>query len=168
MASRKPVIGVMGAAGGASPADLALAEELGAEIARRNWVLLTGGRDSGVMKAATRGAKAVAGSLTVGILPSSRGEESPLLDVAIFTDMGNARNAINVLSSDVVVVCGNGGAGTASEAALAIKVKKPLILLRCSKVMKAFFTDLSKDVRSADTVSEAASMIEGFLQPRQT
>jgi uncharacterized protein (TIGR00725 family) len=42
--------------------------------------------------------------------------------------MGKARNVINVLSADVVVVCG-GGPGTASEAAHALNTGRPLILL---------------------------------------
>jgi predicted oxidoreductase len=42
--------------------------------------------------------------------------------------MGSARNAINVLSSDVVVAC-TGGAGTLSEIALALKAGKTVILL---------------------------------------
>ena len=41
--------------------------------------------------------------------------------------MGNARNVINVLSSRVVVAC-PGGAGTASEVALAVKCNRPVIL----------------------------------------
>ncbi|CAK6693479.1 hypothetical protein [Synechococcus sp. CBW1107] len=43
--------------------------------------------------------------------------------------MGQARNVINVLSADVVVVCGGGGPGTASEAAHALNAGRPLILL---------------------------------------
>ena len=43
--------------------------------------------------------------------------------------MGQARNVIKVLSADVVVVCGGGGPGTASEAAHALNDRRPLILL---------------------------------------
>ena len=46
-APRKPLIGVMGAGEGASPADRRLAEELGGAIARRGWALLSGGRPEG-------------------------------------------------------------------------------------------------------------------------
>jgi predicted Rossmann-fold nucleotide-binding protein len=42
--------------------------------------------------------------------------------------MGNARNCINVLSSNVVVAC-PGGAGTISEIALALKSGRPVILM---------------------------------------
>ena len=79
---------------------------LGELIARREWVVLTGGRDVGVMDAACQGAKKVPGSLTIGILPSARERVSKYVDLAIITEMGNARNNVNVMSSNVVVVCG--------------------------------------------------------------
>src|SRR6516225_3036296 len=49
--ARRPVIGVMGRGEGASPHDQALAEELGALLAARGWIVLCGGRDAGVMRA---------------------------------------------------------------------------------------------------------------------
>ena len=128
----------MGAGDGARDADTRLAEDLGELVARESWILLTGGRDCGVMAAASRGAKRVAGSLTVGILPTESGLASPDVDVAVFTGMGNARNAINVLTSDVVVACGSGGPGTASEIALAIKCRKPVVLLGAPPATRDF------------------------------
>jgi uncharacterized protein (TIGR00725 family) len=98
-------------------------------IARREWVVLTGGRDVGVMDAACQGAKKVPGSLTIGVLPSARERVSKYVDLAIITEMGNARNNVNVMSSNVVVVCGLMGAGTVSEVALALKAGKPVILV---------------------------------------
>jgi uncharacterized protein (TIGR00725 family) len=163
--SRRPVIGVMGAGGGASPRDCALAEALGAEIARRGWALLCGGRAAGVMDAAARGARSIEGSLVVGVLPGD-GEDpgvSTYLDVAIFTGMGNARNAINVLSSDVVVACGAGGAGTASEVALALKSGKPVILLASPPETSAFFRRLDARLEVASTVTEAIELIARHL-----
>ena len=53
---------------------------------------------------------------------------SEYIDIPILTGMGNARNCINVLSSDIVVAC-PGGAGTLSEIALALKTNKTVILL---------------------------------------
>jgi predicted Rossmann-fold nucleotide-binding protein len=47
---RKPVVGVMGAGEGAQPEDLAHARKLGELIARRGWVLLTGGRSVSVVE----------------------------------------------------------------------------------------------------------------------
>lgn len=134
---RRPVIGVMGA-GAPSTTCAVAARELGKLLAGRGWIVLTGGRPAGVMAAASAGAKEVPGSLTVGILPGTEGA-GPDVDLAIFTAMGDARNAINVLSSDVVVACGVEGAGTVSEIALALKAEKPVILLGASDPAQAFF-----------------------------
>ncbi len=139
---RKIVIGVMGAGATATSMDLANAYELGKLIAQHNWVLLTGGRKAGVMDAANRGAKSV-GGLTVGILPSKDTEGiSAAVDIAIPTDLGNARNNINVLASDVVIACGM-GLGTASEVALALKNGKQVILLTENQQSIAFFRGLA-------------------------
>jgi hypothetical protein len=154
----------MGAGEEATEADVALAERLGELVAAEGWVVLTGGRDAGVMAAASRGAKRVAGSLTVGILPSASGTTAPDVDVAIFTGMGNARNAINVLSSDVVVAIGAGGPGTASEVALALKSAKPVILLAPTEAMEKFFRSLSSDVRVASSAEDVAALLRERLQ----
>jgi len=135
------VVGVMGPGAGARPEDLEHARALGAGIARAGWVLLTGGQAAGVMDAASRGASG-AGGLVVGVLPQDGTEAaSPALDLALVTGLGNARNAVNVLSSDVVIACGM-GPGTASEAALAIKAGRPLVLLGCGAKAEAFFREL--------------------------
>jgi len=81
------------------------------------------------MAAATAGAKEIPGSLTVGILPGRDAQAADGVDVAIVTGMGDARNAINVLSCQAVVACGVEGAGTASEVALALKAAVPVVLL---------------------------------------
>lgn len=146
---RRPVIGVMGA-GEPSAANEATARRLGRLLADRGWIVLTGGRPAGVMAAACAGAKEIAGSMTLGILPTTSGA-GPDVDVAIFTGLGDARNAINVLSSDVVVACGVEGPGTASEVALALKAGKPVILLGAGAAARAFFREL----RSAGRVLEA-------------
>ncbi len=48
---------------------------------------------------------------------------SQAIDIPILTDVGEACNNINVLSSRVVFACGM-EAGTASEVALALKAKE--------------------------------------------
>ena len=157
----KIVVGVMGA-GSATPLDLELAYELGQAIAENNWVLLTGGRKTGVMDAASRGAKAKDG-LVVGILPSSNSEISDAVDLPIITDMGNARNNINVLSSNVVVACGM-GLGTASEVALALKNHKPVILLNQTELTRQFFASLTnRNLYYARTVEQAIAQIAEIL-----
>ncbi|HOF04514.1 MAG TPA: hypothetical protein PK175_10615 [Syntrophales bacterium] len=139
--SRKPLIGVMGPGGEVTPELLAMAEELGRLIARAGGITLTGGRNAGVMAAASRGAKS-AGGLTVGILPTeTRDGISPDVDIPIITGMGNARNNINVLSSEVVIACGM-GPGTAAEIALALKAGKRVVLLACPPTAQTFFQEL--------------------------
>ena len=106
----RTVIGVMGSGENGDAALLAAARELGAAIARQGWVLLNGGRNSGVMDASAKGA-AEAGGLVVGILPDADLQgASEHLSVAIRTGMGDARNAVNVLSSDVVIAMSGGAA----------------------------------------------------------
>jgi uncharacterized protein (TIGR00725 family) len=124
----RPVIGVMGPAG-CDEQTASLARALGHAIAERGAVLLTGGR-AGVMEAASRGARE-AGGLTVGVLPGANAADSPpndYVELALFTGLGEARNWVNVCASDVLIALG-GGFGTLSEIALALKARKPLVLL---------------------------------------
>ncbi|MEH2360694.1 cytochrome [Nostoc sp.] len=110
---RRIIIGVMGRGENATANDLQNAYILGQEIAKQGWVLLTGGRNVGVMDAVSKGAKSANG-LTIGILPGENQDGmSSWIDIAIFTDMGNSRNNINVLTSNLVIACGM-GIGTAS------------------------------------------------------
>ena len=117
---RKLSIAVIGIGQEIEPS-ISRARELGRLIAEKGWILITGGRDAGVMKAANGGSAKDAGGLTIGILPDRETEISPAVDVAIITDMGEARNNIIVLSADVVVACGVDDPGTASEVALGIE-----------------------------------------------
>jgi uncharacterized protein (TIGR00725 family) len=163
---RTPVIGVMGA-GEPSPRHLALARELGREIAEAGWILLTGGRDIGVMDAASAGAKEIAGSLTLGILPETSSRVSSHVDVAVFTDLGNGRNNINVLTSDVVVACGVEGPGTASEVALAMKSGKPVVLLAADDTALRFFERMaSSRIQAAAEVPEVIEAVRKTLAGR--
>jgi uncharacterized protein (TIGR00725 family) len=135
----------MGPGEEAAAQDLVNAHDLGRLLAEDGWTVLCGGRDAGVMREVSRGAKSVPGSLTVGILPSASSRVSAYIDVAIITEMHNARNNINVLSSHVVVACGNGGSGTVSEVALALKAGRPVILLGADALALSFFRRLGGD-----------------------
>ncbi|MBN1323252.1 MAG: TIGR00725 family protein [Methanotrichaceae archaeon] len=125
-----------------------LARELGRKIAERGHVLICGGR-SGVMEAACQGAR-MAGGIAVGILPGSRDDANPYLDVMIDTGMGIARNAIVARSGDVVVAL-PGGVGTLSEIAIALKMGRTVISLDSWDV---------PGVMAAASVEEAVYMIE--------
>lgn len=135
---KKPVLGVVGSEKESGKKD---AKALGALAAKDGWVVLTGGRDTGTMKAALEGAKSENG-LTVGILPNGGSGISPDADIVIVTDMNNGRNNVVGLSSNVLVACGVDGPGTASEVALALKNGKPVVLLNASKEAKAFFKSI--------------------------
>ncbi|MBN1192807.1 MAG: TIGR00725 family protein [Coriobacteriia bacterium] len=118
----------MGSGRSLDEAGRSLAYRLGSMVAERGWVLLTGGSAGGVMDAASQGARET-GGLVLGVLRSDDGAEaSAHLDVAIRTGMGEARNVINVLSSDVVIAL-PGGSGTLSEVALALKSGKTVVVL---------------------------------------
>lgn len=162
------VVGVMGPAK-ASKRDLDNARVLGEFIARRGWVVLTGGRDVGVMDAACEGAKRVGGSLTIGVLPTAKDKVSRHVDVPIITEMGSGRNNINVLTSHVVVVCGLCGSGTVSEVALAVKGGKPVILVEASAADVAFFRKLDRRlVNAAGSPEEAIELIMKLMDgPRR-
>jgi uncharacterized protein (TIGR00725 family) len=124
---RRTIIGVIGGSAVDDPT-FAKAYELGRLIAGKGWVLLNGGRPSGVMDASAKGARE-AGGLTVGILfDESQESASEAIDLVIPTGMGSARNIINVLASDVVVAC-TGSGGTLSELALALRFRRPVVLL---------------------------------------
>jgi hypothetical protein len=86
------------------------------------------------------------------------------VDVAIFTDMGQARNNIIVLTADVVIACGVDGAGTASELSLAIKNGRPVVVLGAGEAPKAFFSAIGKgDVSFVETPAEAVEATARFL-----
>jgi uncharacterized protein (TIGR00725 family) len=151
------IVGVMGPGAGASESDRAHAYQLGRVIAQEGWALLTGGRDEGVMDSASRGAKD-AGGLTIGVLPSpDKAGLSRFVDLAIVTGMGEARNNINVLSSEIVFACGM-NPGTASEVALAIKAGRDVILLNASDQAARFFREL--DSSRVHIATDAAHAIE--------
>ena len=161
--NRKPVIGIMGPASPADAAVLRQAEFLGQLIAAKGWLLLTGGRNSGVMDAASKGAKNAGGEV-IGILPGSdRSLLSNYITIPIVTGLGSARNMINILSSDVVIVCGM-GSGTASEAALAIKHNKPIYFTGISREDAGFFSRLSGNSYTIwDDPEELISEIDRFI-----
>jgi uncharacterized protein (TIGR00725 family) len=157
--SRRRVLGVIGPGEEATPRDVADAFEVAALAAGDGWVVLTGGRDTGVMDAASRGARSAAG-IAIGVLPDADAHAaSRAVDIAVVTGVGEMRDQVVVLSSDVIVVCGM-SAGTAAETSIAIKSRKPLVLLRPDTDVQAFFQRLGGDgVRVAMTPNEAMEVL---------
>jgi len=80
----------------------------------------------------------------------------------VATGLGNARNAINVLSSDVVVACA-GGAGTLSEVALALKSGKMVVALGFDPG-SGFTPWLGKGLFRADSAEEAYRLVMDHLE----
>ena len=106
------IISVIGGSS-STPEHLALAEQVGRELAQRGVALVCGGL-GGVMEAACRGAKS-AGGLTIGILPGrSDGDANSYVDIPIVTTMGYSRNVIVVHTGRAVIAVG-GAFGTLSE-----------------------------------------------------
>jgi uncharacterized protein (TIGR00725 family) len=114
--------------GEVSPEVYALAREVGREVATLGAVLLCGGL-GGVMLAAARGAKE-AGGVSLGILPDAdRRRANPYLTYSLATNLGHARNMLLAHSADALIAV-DGGYGTISEAAIALKLGKPVIALQ--------------------------------------
>jgi uncharacterized protein (TIGR00725 family) len=122
--SRVPYVAVVGP-GDASPDELQTAEDVGAGLAERGAVVVTGGL-GGVMEAACRGARSRRGR-TVGILPGDdREAANGWVEIAIATGLGELRNGLVVRAADAIVAIG-GGHGTLSEVALALMLGRPVV-----------------------------------------
>ena len=163
--TRRTVIGVIGPGDDASAGEREAARRVGQLVAAVGWVTLTGGWNAGVMDAASRGARE-AGGLTVGLLPGRDAEGvSPGVEVAIPTGLGEARNNLVVLASDALVCCGM-SAGTASEAALALRAGKPLVLVAPARETAAFLRSLRRGEPIAVADAEAAIVaLKRLLKP---
>jgi uncharacterized protein (TIGR00725 family) len=155
----RTIVGVMGSGEDDDREAVALAYEVGGAIAREGWVLLNGGLACGVMDASARGARE-AGGLVVGVLPDSdAARASHFIDIPIRTGMGDARNVVNVLSSDVVIAL-PGRAGTLSEVALALKSGRTVIAVRFDLGV-AF-----EEYRESGQLVQAASADEAIARAR--
>jgi len=119
-----PYVAVCG--GGAFEQNAAtVAEQVGAELARRGAVVLCGGL-GGVMESVCKGARSV-GGLSVGLLPGEdRGDANDYVDVALPTGLGEMRNMLLVRASDVVIAI-SGEFGTLSEVAFALRLRIPVV-----------------------------------------
>jgi uncharacterized protein (TIGR00725 family) len=126
MARRQIQIAVIGG-NVCSDAVRELAERVGVALARRGATLVCGGL-GGVMEAVASGAHRADGR-TVGVLPTyDHRAGNPWIDVVIPTGFGYGRNVIVVASGHAVIAL-PGECGTASEIALALTLKRPVIAL---------------------------------------
>ena len=122
-----PYVAVVGP-GDATAEQLVQARAVGAGLANRGAVVITGGL-GGVMAAACQGA-AEAGGATVGILPGAdRAAANQWVGIAIATGFGELRNGLIVRAADSLIAIG-GAYGTLSEVALALKTGVPVVGIR--------------------------------------
>jgi len=167
---RLKVVGVMGSG---QEGHEELSFPLGRMLARLGVHLLTGG-GSGVMRSVSEGFQSVAKrpGLVLGILPGSHGNGSPVppegypnehVELVIRThlpDRGEdgasimSRNAINIATSDAVIIL-PGGSGTASEAKLAREFLKPVIGLGGGGP--------SQDIHQAEALVEVEQFLRAAL-----
>ncbi len=143
----RPIIAVIGGRR-TEKALLKQAEEVGRLIAKRGATLICGGL-SGVMEAASKGAK-TEGGLTVGILPQNDSKEAnQYIDIPIPTGLGIGRNVIIARAADALIAVG-GEYGTLSEIAFALQMGKPVIGIKSWDI---------KGVISVESAVEAVNKI---------
>ena len=146
-------IGVIGASSCSSDI-YRIAEDVGRLIAKRGGVLISGGL-SGVMEAASKGAKEE-GGLTVGILPGLKyTDANRYIDIQIVTGLDHARNVIVVRSSQAIIAI-NGEYGTLSEISIALKIGKPVVGINTWK----WLNDIIVANGPEDAVEKAYNLLE--------
>lgn len=144
--------------------------ETGKEVAKSGAVLITGGL-GGVMRAASRGAKAAEG-LVIGIIPQNDASfANEYCDIVIPSGIGLARDFLTALSGDGVIIIG-GGAGTLSEACAAYMHKRPMVAIKNTGGIADRYADQYIDHRQhvkvigASTPREAVRLILDKIDSR--
>jgi len=128
MTKKRQILVIGNNTNGCTPKHEKIAYEVGEIIAKSDSVLITGGL-GGVMTAASHGAHDANG-LTVGIIPQNDATmANEFCDIVIPTGMGLARDFLNALTADGIIIVG-GGSGTLSEVCAAYMYKKPMVAIR--------------------------------------
>ena len=134
--------------------------KIGEYIAKKGYVLITGGR-TGIMEAASRGAFENNGTV-IGILPGDNPDQAnKYCNIVIPTGIGFARNIINILSADIVIAIG-GKAGTLSELAYAWQYEKPVISCLFADGWSKKFPETLIDDRGSGKIYTARSVEDVF------
>ncbi|MBI2499090.1 TIGR00725 family protein [Candidatus Woesearchaeota archaeon] len=158
---KKILIAVVGHGDNAKKIHLKMAYKLGKEIAKKDHILLCGGRIEGIMGAAIKGCSD-AGGISVGILPDSDlSKTSKHLKIPILTGMGFARNQIISLSCDGMIVVG-GGVGTLTEVAYAYAYGKPIVFMKDSGGLVEQFSNKYMDEKERVKILEASTPEEAI------
>lgn len=153
------------------------ARPLGALLAELDVNLLTGG-GGGVMESVSRAFAAHPGrkGIVIGVLPSAPGDElcrprsgypNRWVEIAIathlpFSGMSGqeplSRNHVNVLTSQAIVVL-PGGSGTATEAKLALRYRKPILAF----LDRAEMPQLPAEISATADLEEVRRFLAGAL-----
>lgn len=131
-------IGVVGSAGaseypkgaGIKIKSLEMAEEVGSYLAKRNTIVITGGK-GGVMEAAARGAKQN-GGITIGVISGNkRFRSNRYTDIEVLSGAKavGLDECLLAWMCDGLIVIG-GGAGTLQEITIAYRNKIPVVALK--------------------------------------
>lgn len=146
-------IGVLGSKD-ATGENLKVAEQVGAEIAKKGAVLICGGR-GGIMRAAAKGCREV-GGLSIGILPILDKKECDCdyLDVVMPTSMGFGRNIFIASACDVLIAI-DGNYGTMSEVAFALNYDRPVVVIKGTGGTADYLAGGIFDVKVAKSAKEA-------------
>jgi uncharacterized protein (TIGR00725 family) len=155
-------VSVIGASQG-EPEILSDAEAVGRGIAEAGAVLICGGL-TGVMEAASKGAKE-AGGTVVAVLPTlSPADANPYVTYAVATGTGHARNLAVVASGEAVIAVG-GEWGTLSEIAYARKLGRPVVAIQSWILRSRAGTDLG--IVEAETPEDAvkAALSAAVVEP---
>lgn len=148
----RPVpVGVIGPRS-ASPAQAAMAETLGAALARMGLPVLCGGR-TGVMEAVAAGMRA-AGGLCIGLLPEDDWRAANPHVLPIATGIGKARNVLIAQASRALIAVG-GELGTLTEIGFGLHFGKPVWGLDAAPEVPG--------LRRAETVDAVCEALARFL-----
>lgn len=158
--NHRKMVGVMGSS---TPSlnESQAAEKIGAAIATRNLVLITGGL-GGVMEAASRGAHN-AGGLVVGLSSGvNKWDMNKYVHIPIPTGLSGARNFVNICVCDAVVALGSmQSAGTLSEISFALQRGVPLMVYESPEPMRDFLQKFAAPGKAR--FGENLSDVEKFL-----
>ncbi len=157
------IISVIGASH-TTPKNAALAEEVGAELAKRGIAVACGGL-GGIMEAVCKGCKS-AGGTTIGILPGDDPQEANRwVDIPICTGMRYARNVI-VVKTGVAVIAVDGGYGTLSEIGHALGEGIPVIGLNTWAIARNGQNDVQiiRAINPVNAVDKAIEAVQSLNQ----
>jgi len=124
---RRHLVGVIGASRPTAEG-YSLAHDVGAALAAAGVTVVCGGL-GGVMEAVSRGCFEAGGEV-LGILPGpDANDANAYVTLAVPTNMGHARNVIIAHTAEALIAI-EGEYGTVSEMAVALKLGRPVCVLR--------------------------------------